>query len=102
MEGCLYKNIETDDYYLIKSVGTHFILVKDFRDLTERFIQKNAIGLNYKLIDYNRTNIKMILDEYDNFRDNINYLLEFNQIIYNDRKYFIRNWDDVYEFARYY
>jgi hypothetical protein len=100
MEGCLYKHVGSDNYYMVCGVGSYFILVKDFNDFGERFIQKDEIALNYKSIDFNSNNVKQLLDNYDRFEGNINYsnLKDFYLIIYNDRKYFIRTWKDIYEF----
>ena len=43
----------------------------------------------------------MVLDSYDEYKDNINYsnLKDFNQIVYNERIYYIRSWLDVFDFA---
>jgi hypothetical protein len=100
MEGCLYKQFSTDSYYLVNGVASYFILVKDFVNFGERFIQKDEIMTHYYLIEFNPENVKILLDSYKEFEDNINYtgLRDFYQISYNDRKYFIRNWNDVYNF----
>jgi len=98
MEGCLYKY--ADNYYLVSGVASYFIMVKDFANFSERFIQKEEILNHYNLIDFNSKNVMMLLDTYEKFEDKINYanLKDFHQIIYNDRKYFIRTWNDVYDF----
>lgn len=97
MEGCLYK--ENDDYYLITNIANYNILVLNFETLTTKFISKD--NFKYDIVDYNTNNIKMLLDVYEEFKDNIDYsnLKDFNHIIYNDRVYYIRSWIDVFDFA---
>ena len=101
MEGCLYKQYLTDSYYLVSGVASYFILVKDFVIFSERFIQKDEFHMHHSLIDYTPDNIKMLLDSYEKFENNVDYanLKDFYQIIYENRKYFIRTWNDVYEFV---
>jgi hypothetical protein len=100
MEGCLYRQFSTDNYYMVSGVASYFVLVKDFINFGERFLQKEDILTDYYLIEFNQENIMILLDNYKKFYNNINYtnLKDFSIIIYNDRKYFIKTWNDVYNF----
>lgn len=97
MEGCLYK--KDDKYYLINNIAAYYILVLEFETLNSYFISKDKF--DYDIIEYNSNNIRMVLDSYDEYKDNINYsnLKDFNQIVYNERIYYIRSWLDVFDFA---
>ena len=97
MEGCLYKNNE--NYYLINNIATYNILVLEFETFRSYFISKD--NFDYEIIEYNSDNIQQILDNYSEFKDYIDYtfLKDFNQITYNNRIYYFRSWNDVFNFA---
>jgi hypothetical protein len=56
---------------------------------------------NFKLVEYNSSNIKLILDDFEEFKDLIDYsnLNDFNTIIYNDKNYIIKTWKDLFNFV---
>jgi hypothetical protein len=97
MEGCLYMNEE--NYYLITNIASYNILAVEFGTFKSCFIEKE--NFNYKIIDYNSNNVKLLLDNYEEFRDYINYddFKDFNLINYNNRNYYIKSWLDVFNFA---
>lgn len=97
-EGCLFKS-SNYNYYLINSIATYTMLAVEFGTFKNCFIQIE--DFDYELIEFNSTNIKKLLDNYDEFNDYISYsnLKEFNYIIYNNKTYYIRNWTDVFNFA---
>ena len=47
MEGCLYQNYNTNGYYLVDSVASHFIIVNDLQTFKQQFVQKDAIKTEY-------------------------------------------------------
>jgi hypothetical protein len=96
-EGCLYKG--NDNYYLISSIASYTMLVVEFETFKNCFIQIE--DFEYELIDYTPDNIKELLDNYNEFKDYINYssLNDFNIISYNNKNYYIRSWLDVFNFA---
>lgn len=98
-EGCLYKKISDNSYYLVNSIATYTMLAVEFGTFKNCFLQKE--DFEYELIEYNTNNIKTLLDNYCEFRDYINYsdMKDFNIIIYNDRTYYIHSWLDVFNFA---
>lgn len=97
MEGCLYKY--NDKYYYINNIASHNMLALEFGTFKSCFIKKD--NDNYEIIDFNPDNIQQLLDDYDEFKNYINYsnLKDFNQIDYNERNYYIRSWLDVFNFA---
>jgi hypothetical protein len=56
---------------------------------------------NFELVEYNSSNIKLILDDFEEFKDLIDYsnLNDFNTIIYNDKNYIIKTWKDLFNFV---
>ena len=100
MEGCLYKKIN-EKYYLINSIATYTMLAVEFGTFKHCFISLEDFNDFFDLIEYNHTNVKLLLDEYEEFSDYINYssLKDFNLIIYNNKNYYIRSWLDVFNFA---
>jgi hypothetical protein len=100
MEGCLYKKIN-EKYYLINSIATYTMLAVEFGTFKNCFISLENFDDFFDLIEYNHTNVKLFLDEYEEFTDYINYssLKDFNLIIYNNKNYYIRSWLDVFNFA---
>jgi hypothetical protein len=100
MDGCLFRNIITNNYYLVNSIASYNILATEFGTFKGCFIQKDNLD-EYELIDYSVDNIKELLNNYDEFIDNIDYndLNDFKYLNYNNRTYFIRNWRDIYNFV---
>lgn len=98
-EGCLYKKKNENGLYLINSIATYNMLAVEFGTFKNCFIQKE--NFDYELIEYTIENIKIVLDNYCEFKDYINYsnMKDFNIIIYNDKNYYIRSWLDVFNFA---
>jgi hypothetical protein len=96
-EGCLYKG--NNNYYLISSIASYTMLAIEFETFKNCFIQKE--DFDYELIHYTPNNIKELLDNYEEFKDYINYsaLNDFNIITYNNKNYYIRSWLDVFNFA---
>jgi len=101
-EGCLYK--DNDNYYLISSIASYTMIVFEFKTFKKCFIQIE--DFDYELIDYTPDNIKELLDNYEEFKDNIYYsdLKDFEIIsyLYNKKNYYIRSWLDVFNFAKRY
>jgi hypothetical protein len=101
-EGCLYKG--NDNYYLISSIASYKILAVEFKTFKQYSMEIE--NFDYKLIDYTPDNIKELLDNYEEFKDNIYYsdLKDFEIISYlnNNKNYYIRSWLDVFNFAKRY
>jgi hypothetical protein len=99
---CLYK--DNDNYYLISSIAFDKILAFEFKTFKQFSISIEKF--DYKLIDYTPDNIKELLDNYEEFKDNIYYsdLKDFEIISYlnNNKNYYIRSWLDVFNFAKRY
>ena len=100
MEGCLYQKYD-DKYYLISRVATYTVVAVEFETFISCFIQNENFDQNFKHIEFNSNNIKNILQNYEEFNDLIDYssLNDFNTIIYNDKIYIIKSWNDVFNFA---
>jgi hypothetical protein len=100
MEGCLYKNYASDSYCLIDSVASYFVVMIDLETFEQQFIQKDAIEKDFELIEFNSKNINEVLYNYEMFQNKIDMadFKDFNYIIFNQTKHYIRNWRDVYNF----
>ena len=98
MEGCLYRN--NINYYLVDSVASHFIIIIDLETFKQQFIQKDVIEKDFERIDFNSDNIIELLHSYEMFQNQINMddFKDFNYMVFDKRKYYIRNWRDVYDF----
>jgi hypothetical protein len=96
-EGCLYKG--NNNYYLISSIASYTMLAIEFETFKNCFIQIE--DFNYDYIPYTVHNIKILLDNYEEFKDYIDYsdFKDFNIISYNNKNYYIRSWLDVFNFA---
>lgn len=100
MEGCLYQNYDTKTYYLINSVASYFIVAIDLETFEQKFIQKDDIEISYELIDFNSRNLIEVLYNYEMFQNQIDIsdFKDFDYIVFNNCKYYLRNWNDVYKF----
>lgn len=99
MEGCLYK--KCDNYYLIITAATYNYVAVEFGSFTSCFLQNDNFEANFDLIEFNVDNVKMLLDNYDEFYDFIDYsnLNDFNTITYNRKIYIIKTWKDLFNFV---
>jgi hypothetical protein len=100
MEGCLYKKHDTNNYYLVDSVASYFIIVIDLETFKQQFIQKESFETDYELIKLNSTTIIELLYNYEQFQNEIDVsnFKDFNFIVFNQQKHYIREWKDVYDF----
>lgn len=100
MEGCLYQSYNSDSYYLVDSVASHFIIIIDLETFKQQFVQKDAIEKDFELIHFNSENLFKILYNYEMFQNQVdmNDFKDFNYIVFNQKKHYIRNWKDVYNF----
>jgi len=100
MEGCLYQNYNTHGYYLVESVASHFIIVNDLQTFKQEFVQKDAINAEYELIHFNSRNLIEVLYKYEMFQNKIDMcdFKDFNYIVFEEKRYYIRNWSDLYDF----
>lgn len=100
MEGCLYKSNTDVSYYLVNSVAAYTVIATEFETFNSKFISMDNI-YEFDKIDFSAKNIKSILDNYTEFKDNIDYSWhdEFNEIVYNRKVYIIKNWTNLYNFV---
>jgi hypothetical protein len=100
MEGCLYRKCD-NRYYLINTIATYNYIAIEFDTFISCFIQNENFNVKYELIEFNSANVKMLLDNYDEFNGYIDYgnLDEFYHISYNDKIYIIKSWRDVFNFV---
>jgi hypothetical protein len=100
MENCLYKNYNTNTYYLIDSVASYFALAIDLETFKQQFIQKDVIEKEFEHIRFNSTNILEVLYKYDMFQNQIDMcdFRDFDYIVFDLQRYYLRNWRDVYDF----
>jgi hypothetical protein len=100
MEGCLYRKCD-NKYYLINTIATYNYIAVEFETFISCFIQNENFDIKYELIDFNSYNVKMLLDNYEEFQEFIDYsnLDDFNTITYNQKIYIIKNWKDVFNFV---
>ena len=100
MEGCLYKNIQTEKYYLLNTVAYYNSIVVDLETFNSCFIQHDDLSNNYEKIEFNSNNLKQLLDKYIDFKNRVDYdnLNDFNYIKYDNIVYNIKNWYDVLNF----
>ena len=99
MEGCLYRRC--DKYYLINTIATYNYIAVEFDTFISCFIQNENFDIKYELIDFNAYNVNMLLNNYIEFSDCIDYsnLDDFNTITYNQKIYIIKNWKDIFNFV---
>jgi hypothetical protein len=102
MEGCLYKSNDDVDmnYYLINSVATYNVVAIEFESFNSRFISKDRL-FDYNEIAFSAANVKAILDNYVEFKDNIDYswLDDYNEVVFNNKVYIIKNWINLFNFV---
>lgn len=100
MEGCLYKSNNSLNYYLVNSVATYSVIATEFESFKKRFISKEML-CEFDEIEFCAANVKSILDNYDEFRNNIIYtwLDDYNEITYNSKVYTLKNWTNLYNFV---
>lgn len=100
MEGCLYKSNNNLSYYLVNNVATYSVIAIEFETFKSRFIAKDIL-CDFDEIKFCAKNVKDILDNYNEFRDNIIYtwLDDYNEIIYNSKVYIIKNWTNLFNFV---
>jgi hypothetical protein len=100
MEGCLYRKCD-NKYYLINTIATYNYIAVEFESFISCFIQNENFDIKYELVHFNPYNVKMLLDNYEEFQEFIDYsnLDDFNTITYNQKIYIIKNWKDVFNFV---
>jgi hypothetical protein len=100
MEGCLYQNYNTNSYCLVDSVASQFVIIIDLETFKQQFVQKDAIKTEYELIHFNSRNLLEVLYKYEMFQNKIDMcdFKDFDYIVFDERRYYIKNWRDVYHF----
>lgn len=100
MIGYLYRNVQTDKYYLLNTVAYYNSIAVNMETFTSCFIQHDELINNYECLDFNAENLKKLLDKYIDFRDKVDYenLNDFNYIKYDNVIYNIKTWNDVINF----
>jgi hypothetical protein len=100
MEGCLYQSNITGAYCLVDSVASHFIIINDLETFKQQFVQKDVMDKDFEKVDFNSGNLIEVLSNYEMFQNEIdmNDFKDFNYIVFKQRRYYIRNWRDVYDF----
>ena len=101
MEGCLYIKNDSNTYYLINIAATYNYIAVEFGTFISCFLQNENFDVKYELIEFNVQNMKMLLDNYEEFDGLIDYsnLNDFNTITYNQKIYIIKNWKDLFNFV---
>jgi len=100
MEGCLYRRYD-DKLYLINRCATYNYIAVEFETFNSCFIQNNNFNSKFELVEYTTSNVKLILDNFEEFKDLIDYsnLNDFYTIVYHDKIYIIKSWKDVFNFV---
>lgn len=100
MEGCLYRRYD-DKYFLINRIATYNNIAVEFETFNSCFIPNEDFDRNFEIIEYNSSNINLILNNFEEFKDLIDYsnLNDFNTITYNGKIYIIKSWKDVFNFV---
>jgi hypothetical protein len=98
MEGSLYYS--GSGYYLINSVASFNVIVVEFETFSSKFISKENLQ-QYDEIKFNAENVKSILDNYSEFRNNIGYDLldDYNELVFNKKFYIVKNWTGLFNFV---
>lgn len=100
MEGCLYKSNIDSNYYLVNSVASYSVIATEFESFNSKFISIDLLN-NFDEIAFCASNVKNILDNYIEFKDNIVYtwLDEYNEITYKSKVFILKNWTNLYNFV---